>query len=445
VTGERLRRAPVRACLALLLALPFVVTLLGASTGVAHSATAGTLVVAPATGSALTVSTFVTSGVCPAGDTVRLKVFGGSGAGATIAAPATINSPKNLNGAVDASSVTVGSGMEISASLTWSDFATGGTPVLSRLNGTYTLRAWCSSDAWFDGTITFTGTDTTTSTYTSATPSPTPTSVSPSPTTASPSPTTASPTTTSASPTATSASPSPTSPSPTTTSASPTPTTTSPTPTPTVPAPGGPETGQAVDAQGAFIAPGAPVQRGTIVTMVGHGFAPGELLTFSLLSPGMVYGKANADSNGSAVYQFALPLDLPLGAHRLQMTGATHAVVFPFLAADSTATPTPTTSATSTSGTSGGSGGGTSVSAPGASASTLADTGSSPAVFTTALATALLLAVGANLVVGQGTTTSGAGRHAGAPAPGGPSARRPGTARPPTRTRTSRRTKGRHA
>ena len=130
MTGERLRRAPVRACLALLLALPFAIALLGASTGVARSATVGTMVVAPATGSALSVSTFTTSGVCPAGDTVRLKVFGGTGTGATIAVPATINSPKNMNGAVDASSVTVGAGMEIPASLTWSDFATGGTPVL---------------------------------------------------------------------------------------------------------------------------------------------------------------------------------------------------------------------------------------------------------------------------------------------------------------------------
>jgi hypothetical protein len=411
--------------------MPFVVALVAASTGVAHSATIGTLAVTPVSGSALTVSTFITSGVCPAGDTVRLKVFGGTGTGATIAVPVTINSPKNMNGAVDASAVTVGAGMEIPASLTWSDFATGGTPVLSRLNGSYTVRAWCSSDAWFDGTVTFTGTDTTTATYTSAAPSPSPTSVSPSPTSASPSPTTSS-----ASPTATTGSPSPTSPSPTATSSSPSPTTTSPTPTPTAPAPGGPETGQAVDAQGAFIAPGAAVERGTIVTMVGHGFAPGELLTFSLFSQEIVYGKANADANGSAVYQFALPLDLPLGAHHLQMTGATHVVAFPFVAVDSAATPTPTVSASSSASA----GSGTTVSAPGTSSATLADTGS-PALVTTALTTGLLLVVGANLVLGPSPAAPGLGRHAAAPSPASPSARR----RPAAGSLARTRTKGRHA
>jgi hypothetical protein len=177
------------------------------------------------------------------------------------------------------------------------------------------------------------------------------------------------------------------------------------------------------------------VQRGTIVTMVGHGFAPGELLTFSLLAPELVYGKANADSNGSAVFQFALPLDLPLGAHRLQMAGATHVVVFPFVAANATASPTPTASATSSASSTNG----TTVSAPGSSTATLADTGSSPALFTTALATALLLAVGANLVVGPGPSSPGQGRHAMAPEPTGPSTRRRSAGQPLTRT------KGRHA
>jgi len=177
------------------------------------------------------------------------------------------------------------------------------------------------------------------------------------------------------------------------------------------------------------------VQRGTIVTMVGHGFAPGELLTFSLLPPELFYGKANADSNGSAVFQFALPPDLPLGAHRLQMAGATHLVVFPFVAADANASPTPTSSATSSASPTSGS----STSAPGTGTGTLADTGPSPVLFTTALATALLLAVGANLVVGPSPSSPGQGRHAMAPEPTGPRSRRRSAGRPLTRT------KGRHA
>jgi hypothetical protein len=433
-TGGRLR-PPVRACLALALSVPFIVAVLAASTGVAHSASAGTLTVTPSTGSALSVATFTTSGQCPAGDTVRLKVFGGSGAGATIPVPLTINSPKNLNGAQAASSFASGAGMDISASQTWSDFASTGTPVLSRLNGTYTLRAWCSSDVWFDGDITFTGTDATTATYTAVVPSPSPstTSASPTPTTASPTPTSASPTPTTASPTPTSPSPTLTtsSPSPTATSVSPTPTLTqTPTPTPTSTGTPGGTVGQAIEGSGSFVAAGAHVVRGTTLTLVGHEFVPGEALTFSLRAPEVVYGHGSADSNGSALFQFSLPGSLPLGDHTLVMAGSSHTVVFPFVVVtadgSTSASPTPSGSASSTSRTSG--------SHPtGGSGDELADTGVSPTLFSFGLATALMLLVGANLVLGPSPTTAPVGRHA------------PPSGRTTGRHGSVRRQQGRHA
>lgn len=124
----------------------------------AHAESAGTLSILPTSGAANGSSTFTTSGQCPGAETVRFKVFGGSGDGAVIADPATINSPKNINGAILASSLNSGSGMQTLAGSTWQDFATGGSPSLSRLNGVYTVRAWCSGGSWFDGKITFSGT-----------------------------------------------------------------------------------------------------------------------------------------------------------------------------------------------------------------------------------------------------------------------------------------------
>jgi hypothetical protein len=133
---------------------------------VAHAAQIGTLTVSPATGTATTVSTFDTNGQCPAGETVRVKVYGGDGTpAATIADPATINSPKNIVGSVDAGGFNLGSGMAIPSPSTWGDFASTGAPVLTKLNGTYKVRAWCSGGDWFEGSIVFTGTDIAGATY----------------------------------------------------------------------------------------------------------------------------------------------------------------------------------------------------------------------------------------------------------------------------------------
>jgi hypothetical protein len=127
------------------------------------------------TGSVLDTPTFVTSGACPAGDQVRVKVFGGTGAGATIATPATINSPKNILGTSSADGFlnSDGSTMSIPSPATWFDFATTGAPVLSNLSGTYTVRAWCSTGDWYDGTVTFTGASLDVATYVSTKTAPT--------------------------------------------------------------------------------------------------------------------------------------------------------------------------------------------------------------------------------------------------------------------------------
>ena len=132
----------------------------------AHAAQIGTLTVGPATGAATTVSDFTTSGQCPAGDQVRVKVFGGDGTpAASIPEPTTLNSPKNILGALDAAGFNNGAGMVLTAASTWGDFASTGAPVLTKLNGTYQVRAWCSSGDWFEGSVVFTGTDLAGATY----------------------------------------------------------------------------------------------------------------------------------------------------------------------------------------------------------------------------------------------------------------------------------------
>lgn len=149
-----------RRVIASALALAFVVVGAATAAPAAAGAEIGSLSLDLASGNALSVPIFDTSGQCPAGDTVRVKMFGGSGAGATIDAPLTINSPKNIVGTNDAASLLNGAGgMTIPSPATFADFATNGDPVLTVLNGVYTVRAWCSSGGWFEGKVTFTGTD----------------------------------------------------------------------------------------------------------------------------------------------------------------------------------------------------------------------------------------------------------------------------------------------
>lgn len=142
------------------LSLAFVAVGATAVAPSAQGAEIGTLTLSLESGTALSAPAFDTSGQCPVGDTVRVKMFGGSGAGATIDAPLTINSPKNIVGSLDAGSVANGTGgMTIPSPQTFEAFAQTGDPVLSALNGVYTVRAWCQSGDWFEGKVTFTGTD----------------------------------------------------------------------------------------------------------------------------------------------------------------------------------------------------------------------------------------------------------------------------------------------
>ena len=141
-------------------ALALVAAGVGLTSTPASAAVVGTLSVSPGSGSALSVPTFTTSGQCPVGDTVTVKVFGGSGTGAVIT-----GAGKNFNGAIDAAGFNVGSGMVLPGSQQWSTFATTGAPILSALNGTYTVSANCATGDQFQGQVTFTGVDTTTATY----------------------------------------------------------------------------------------------------------------------------------------------------------------------------------------------------------------------------------------------------------------------------------------
>ena len=385
-----LERPLIRTCLAAVLVPPVALLAVLLSGTSAHSATVGTISVLPATGVASTVSTFTTSGVCPAGDTATLKVFGGSGTGAVIAAPATPFSPKNMNGAIDAGTYlnTAGDAMVIGATQTWRDFATTGNPALSRLNGVYTIRAWCSSGDWFEGAITFTGTTADNATYTTApTPTPTPT---PTSTTASPTPTSASPTPTSASPGPTTASPSPTSPSPT-----------------PIPSSSGLQPGEhlgiAVGPDGNFLQPNATLRAGDNVTVIGGGFGPGVLLKYSVFSQEVVFGYGYADTNGSTSYRFVVP-NLPDGQHRFAISGATRIVVFPFTlgATSPTATATSGSSASPSAEV---------PSASGGSTDHLAATGGGAEITTLVLLALLALAVGANLKLPRLETVAPSGRH----------------------------------
>jgi len=110
-------------------ALALVAAGVGLTSTPASAAVVGTLSVSPGSGSALSVPTFTTSGQCPVGDTVTVKVFGGSGTGAVIT-----GAGKNFNGAIDAAGFNVGSGMVLPGSQQWSTFATTGAPILSALS-----------------------------------------------------------------------------------------------------------------------------------------------------------------------------------------------------------------------------------------------------------------------------------------------------------------------
>lgn len=153
------RRTRARRWVAVMLSGAFVAVAGGLTAPAAQAAQIGTLTLDPATGSALSTPSIVTSGECPAGDLVRVKIWGGSGTGSTVPVPVSINSSGNFIGTMDPSGFVSGAGYALPAT---SDFATWATHLptpLTALNGTYTVRAWCDSGDWYEGQITFTGTD----------------------------------------------------------------------------------------------------------------------------------------------------------------------------------------------------------------------------------------------------------------------------------------------
>jgi hypothetical protein len=160
-------RPTARRIFAAVVSTVLVATVGAVAAPAAHAAQVGTLHLSPATGTALSTPAFVTSGQCQAGDTVRVKMWGGTGTGATVPEPVTINSPGNLVGTIaDPTGVISGAGYAIPSTQDFATFATVIPAPLTKLNGTYTVRAWCSPSLdWFEGAVTFTGTDTTTATY----------------------------------------------------------------------------------------------------------------------------------------------------------------------------------------------------------------------------------------------------------------------------------------
>ena len=121
----------------------------------------GQLTVSPASGTSAAKSTFSTTAVCQASDTVSVLVSGGSGTGATVPAPGKV-----LNPAAPVSNYAQGGGgMTIPASSDWAAWATSGELVLTRLDGAYTVTAQCTNGEKYTGVITFTGTNVNDATY----------------------------------------------------------------------------------------------------------------------------------------------------------------------------------------------------------------------------------------------------------------------------------------
>ncbi|MCW2529140.1 MAG: putative rane protein [Pseudonocardiales bacterium] len=112
-----------------------------------------------------------------------------------------------------------------------------------------------------------------------------------------------------------------------------------PTPTTTAPAPG-PTAGAAL----------GTLTPGSTQTVTGTGFTPGEIVQATLHSDPIDLGTFTADSDGTVVVQFAVPVDLAVGAHDVTLIGLTSAgqavAAFTVAALAASATPTPLTSGT---------------------------------------------------------------------------------------------------
>ncbi|MFB6612034.1 GH92 family glycosyl hydrolase [Agromyces sp. NPDC056379] len=65
---------------------------------------------------------------------------------------------------------------------------------------------------------------------------------------------------------------------------------------------------------------------GDMVTLTGEGFAPGETVTVEIHSDPITVGTVEVDRLGALQFEFAVPDGLPVGEHRIVVTGETSAV-----------------------------------------------------------------------------------------------------------------------
>ena len=123
----------------------------------ANAASIGTLAFSPAVGDSTSLTAYTASGACPAADTVKVTVVGGTGTGAVLATPKNIVGTQNQN-------LNAQGNNTVAAFQDWTTFAQ--INGLTNLNGTYNVAIACSSGSSFDGQLIFTGTALANATYT---------------------------------------------------------------------------------------------------------------------------------------------------------------------------------------------------------------------------------------------------------------------------------------
>ena len=103
----------------------------------------------------------------------------------------------------------------------------------------------------------------------------------------------------------------------------------------------------------------ATVPQGVAVTLVGHGFQPGEQVSVTLDGGAIVVGTYTADARGDLTVSFTPPLGFVVGSHSVRLSGASGSVTVGFdvtTAALPTPKPPPGTLSVGTGGTATGGG-----------------------------------------------------------------------------------------
>jgi hypothetical protein len=101
------------------------------------------------------------------------------------------------------------------------------------------------------------------------------------------------------------------------------------TPTPTPPVAGG-STDVFTDVSGKPLPSDPSLKPGSRIVATIGGYAADETVSVTLHSTPRSLGTIKANANGVVTYAFAVPADLPSGAHTLVLAGATHTVTFAF-------------------------------------------------------------------------------------------------------------------